>query len=831
MTTVWHDVRYGLRMLIKSPGFTAVAVLTLALGIGANTAVFTVTEQVLLRNLPVKDPDALVIVATQGKHIGASWGAHMLSYPMFKDLQRMASLFDGVLCWRPEVITMAEGGGAERVEAEMVSASYFDVLGVRPVLGRTFIAEDETAPGANPVAVLARGFWQTRFAGDPNVVGRTLVMNGTPVVVVGVAVSGFRGVSLDSRPAMFLPITMKKLVTPWWSAWEDRRTQWIHVLARLRPGLAREQAEAAIQTPYRQMIEQETQEAGFTGVSAVEREQFLQSRIVLWPGGQGHSFLSIGLKEPLSLLTILAGLVLLVACGNVSNLLIAQATSRRREVTIRLAMGASRLRIIRQVLIEGLLLAAAGGLAGLLVAMWAARAIVLLAPGRLGPSLSPGINGTVLAFNAVVSAAAAVLLGSLPAWRAARVDLVSMLKQQAAAVIGGPAVRVRQMMVVTQVGLSLVLLIGAGLLVRSLVSLYRVDPGFQITNLIRFKLDPTQSGYQGPRKLEFSRQLRTHLQAVPGVRSVAFGRVPFLESYAWTNRVVVEGYQPQEGEETVTTCDAISCDYCRTLGIPLKLGREFEETDELPGARLVVVVNEAFVRRFLPDRPPLGCHVGFRWGADPQADREIVGVAADVRSDSLRRETPPLLLLPHTQMGLADTTVYVRTRLPSGQVFRMIRAQIRGLDSNVPIYDMGTMEDQLDRSLASERLVGFLASLFAVLAVILATIGLYGVTAYGVARRVPEIGIRMALGAQPRKVLRLILREAMILAGAGAAVGLAGAAAGSRLLQSMLFGIPATDPLTFVAAAGLLIAVAMVACYLPARRAAGIDPMVALRQE
>lgn len=831
MMTIINDIKSGLRMLAKRAGFTLTVVLVLALGIGANTAIFSFIEQVLLRSLPVKDPGSLVIVVTEGKHIGASWGAHMLSYPMFKDFRDMDGPFNGVMCWRPEVATMDDGRGAERVDVELVSASYFDVLGVSPVLGRTFFADDETTPGANPIAVLSYDFWQTRFTGDPNVIGRTLRMNDSAIVVVGVAPPRFRGVSLDSRPTMFLPITAKKLVTPWWSAWDDRRTQWVHVMGRLKPGFSRQQAQIAIQAPYHQIIEQETREAGFVGVTANEREEFLQSHILLWPGGQGQSFLSSGLQEPLSLLMILAGLVLLVTCANVSNLLIAQATSRQKEISIRLAMGAGRLRIIRQVLIESLLLASAGGLAALLVATWTARATLLFAPSQLRLRIFPGINGPVLVFNVIISAVAAITFGLLPAWRTTRPDLVSTLKEQTTSVVGGQGAKLRRGMIVVQIGLSLVLLIGAGLLVHSLVSLYRVDPGFQVTNLVRFKLDPTQSGYGGQRKIEFCRQLQSHLQAAPGIRAAAFGRVPYLESYAWTNQIVVEGYQAKEGKNLVTTCDSISHDYCKTLGIPLKLGREFNEADELPGAAKVVIVNEAFVRTFLPNRNPLDSYMGFRWGANPRPDRKIIGVVADSRSYSLRRDVPPLVLVPYTQIGLADMTVYVRTSIPSGQVFKVIRKQVHEIDSGVPIYEMGTMEDQLDNSLVIERLVGFLSSLFGALATILAMIGLYGVTAYSVARRIQEIGIRMALGAQRWNVLALVLREGMILTAMGVGIGLAAAVVLTRILRGFLFGTTPTDPATFISTALLLTLVALLACYLPARRAAKIDPMEALRYE
>jgi predicted permease len=830
MRTIWQDVRYGLRMLVKSPGFTAVAVVTLALGIGANTAIFTIFEQVLLRSLPVKEPGSLVTLVTEGKYIGGTWGVHMLSYPMFKDFRDREGIFDGVLCWRSDVAALDDGRGAEQVAIELVSAGYFDVLGAPPALGRTFVADDETAPGANPVVVLAHDFWQTRFGGDPNVVGRTLLINGSPLVVVGAAAPGFKGASLDSRPTMFLPITMKNLITRGWSEWENRRMHWVRVLGRLKPGLSRAQAQMALQAPYRQIIEHETREAGFPIVSPAEREQFLRSRLVLLPGGRGDSFLSAALEEPLSRLMILAGLVLLIACVNVANLLIARGISRRKEITIRLALGAGSLRVMRQMLVESLLLASAGGLAGLLVSVWTARALLLIAPGQLRLSISPHLNGTVLVFTVVLSAVAAVLFGLLPAWRATRVHLASTLNEQAAVVVRGAGMRLRQGMVVVQVGLSLILLVGSGLLVRSLASLYHVDRGFQATNLVRFKLDPTQHIHDGQRVLAFCQRLRSDLQAVPGVPSVALGQVPLLESYAWTQGIVVEGYQAQEGENPATTCDSVSHDYCKTLGIPLRLGREFTEQDELPGAPQVVVVNEAFVRTYLQGRNPLGCHMGFRWSPDSRPDRDIVGVVKDFKSDSLRW-VRPLVLAPYTQMGVSKTTVYVRTSLPSAQLFRAIRERVHAIDSAIPIYDLCTMKDQLDRYLATERLMGFLSSMFGALATVLAMIGLYGVMTYNVARRVREIGIRMALGAEPAGVLSLILRDGMLLVGLGAGIGLVGAAAVTRVLRNLLFGIAATDPVTYGGAAVLLIVVALAACYVPARRAARTDPMVALRYE
>ncbi len=832
MRTIWQDVRHGFRGLCRSPGVAGVAVLTLALGIGANTGIFTIFEQVLLRSLPVRDPGALVLIEAQGRYIGSRWGGEtMLSYARFKDFQETTALFEGVLCRRGESVALDDGRGAERVEIELASASYFDVLGVPPALGRTFVAEDEAVSGANPVAVLSHEFWQTRFGGDPAVLGRTLLINGTPTVVVGVATAGFKGVSLDARPKLFLPVTMKRQISPGWRPLDDRKNQWLQVFGRLRKGCSHEQAAAAVQVRHRELIEVEIRSPGFEDLSDLDREQFRQSRAVLLPAGRGISDLSSNLGPTLQLLMALSALVLLAACASVSSLLVARATSRQKEITVRLAIGAGRWRIFRQVLVESLLLAAAGGCAALAVGLWTTHAILLFAPGQLKSAISPSLNGRMLTFNLAVSVAAALLFGLFPAWWATRVDLVSTLKEQAASVLGGSRACLRHVLVAAQVGLSLVLLIGSGLLLRSLLALYRVDPGFQTTNLISFQPDLGLSGYNWQRAISFYQQLQTQLRSVPGVESVAVAQTPLLGSMRWTNGVVVEGYQAREGEDAAAFRDCISRDYLKTLGISLKLGREFNEQDELPGAKQVLLVNEAFVRWFFEGRNPLGYHVGFRWSANAQPDREIVGVVSDFRTSGPRKAAEPQVFVPYSQIDAGHVVVYVRTRLASAQIFRAVRAQVRTLDPRIPIVDLTTMEDRLDRVLANERLVGFLASLFGALATILALVGLYGVTAYSVTRRVQEIGIRMALGAQRRNVLALVLREGLVLTAVGVGLGLGVALALTRILRGLLFEITPTDPVTFVSTALLLGVVALLACYLPARRAARIDPMVALRRE
>jgi predicted permease len=809
-----------------------VVVLTLALGIGANTGIFTIFEQVLLRSLPVRDPGALVLVAAQGRYIGSLWGGPtMLSYPRFKDFQETTALFEGVLCRRGETAALDDGRGAERVEIELASASYFDVLGVPPALGRTFIAADEAVAGADPVIVLSHEFWRTRFGGDPAVLGRTLLINGTPAVVVGVAAAGFRGVSLDARPSLFLPVTMKTQIAPGWRPLDDRKNAWVQVFARLRKGLSPEQAAAAVEARHRKIVEMEIRSPGFEDLSDLDREQFRQSRAVLLPAGKGISAVSMDLGPTLQLLMALAALVLLAMCVSVSSLLLARATSRQKEITVRLAIGAGRWRIFHQLLVESLLLATAGGLAALAVALWTTHAILLFAPGRLKAVVSPSLGGRMLAFNLVVSVAAALLFGLFPAWWATHIDLAWTLKERAASVLGGSHARLRRALVAVQVALSLVLLIGSGLLLRSLTALYRVDPGFRTTNLISFQVDLGLSGYNWQRASAFYQQLQTQLRSVPGVESIAVAQTSVLGGTRRVDGVVVEGYQPREGEDAASYRDCISRDYCKTLGLSVKLGRDFNEQDELPGATSVVLVNEAFARWFFAGRNPVGYHVGFRLSAGAQPDREIVGVVGDSRTAGPRSAAEPQVFVPYPQMELSNAIVYVRTNLASAQIFQAVLAQVRRLDSRIPVVDMATMEDRLDRVLANERLVGFLASLFGALATVLALVGLYAVTAYSVARRVQEIGIRMALGAQCRHVLVLVLREGMILTAMGLGVGFAVALALTRILRGFLFETTPTDPTTFVSTVLLLGMVAFLACYLPARRAAQVDPMAALRHE
>lgn len=827
-----RDVRFAFRSLVKSPLLTWVAVVSLALGIGANTAIFTLFDQVLLRMLPVEDPASLVQVATRGSHSGNNRGRNAISYPMYKDYRERNEVFDGILCRRGVVVNLGFGDATERAEAELVSGNYFEVLGVTPAMGRVFSMDDERAPGADAVVVLNYDYWRQRFAADEGIIGEAIRVNGHPMTVVGVAAPGFQGVSLGFRPKLHIPVTMKRQVTPSWDELDNRRSRWLQVFARLKAGVSREQAEASIRTLYKQIITMEVEEPYFANVSGYDKEQFLRSHAVVLPGGQGDSRMRSSLETPLMILMGFVGLVLFITCANVSNLLVAKATNRRKEIAVRLAIGAGRRHIIKQLLVESFLLALAGGLLALLVGYSTSRGLILLAPNeeqRLALSATP--DGRILGFNLIVSVIAAFGFGLIPALQALRTDLVSTIKQQSASTSAGQGAHIRKALVVVQVVVALLLLVGSGLFVQSLRKLHEVDPGFQPTNLVRFKIDPTLSGYDTARTKEFYARLRERLQALPGVESVGLAVVAIMEGDEWDSTVTVEGYREADDENMNPHFNSISPDYFETLGMGIRQGRDFDSRDT-KGAKPVVVVNETFAARYFEAESPLGYHIGFGGGPNVIPDMEIVGVVEDAKYENLRDEVPRQIFVHYAQNEWAtEMTFYVRTTLPSDAVAGTIRRKVANLDATMPIFDMNTMEDQLDRSLAVERLIAFLSSAFGLLASVLAFVGLYGVTAYGVSRRTSEIGLRMALGARGSAVIRMVLNEVLILTGVGVAVALPSAWWLGKLLESQLYGVTPRDPVTMAISALLLFAVTVLAGAVPALRASRLSPTTVLRYE
>ncbi len=832
MPSLLRDVRTGLRSLAKAPVLTGVAVLSLALGIGANTAIFTLFDQVLLRLLPVKDPRSLVMVATRGSHTGSNRGPNALSYPMYKDYREKNQVFEGVLCRYGATVNAGFGGKTERAEAELASGNYFEVLGVGPALGRVLQPEDERAPGGEPVVVLGHDYWRNRFVSDPEVLGKALLVNGHPMTIVGVAAAGFSGVSLGFQPDLYIPVTMKKQATPSWDDLEDRRSRWVQVFARLSPGVSREAAEASLGALYKQIIAAEVEESYFNDVTPYWKDQFLKSHAVVLPGGQGYSRMREELATPLRMLMILVGLVLLITCANVSNLLVAKATSRRKEVALRLALGARRHTIMKQLLVESLLLALAGGLLGLALAYGTTRGLILLAPteqARVALSATP--DARILGFTLLLSALAAVGFGLLPALEAARTDLISTMKQASGTSAAGHGARVRKTLVVVQVVVALILLLGSSLFVQSLRNLNEVDPGFRATNLVRFKIDPLLGGYDVPGTKQFYQRLLERLRSLPAVESAGLAIVAIMEGNEWDSTVGVEGYRTAEGEDMNPHFNSISPGYLETLGLAIRAGRDFDERDQM-GVTKAVIVNETFARKYFPEGSPIGYHLGWGGGPNAKLDMEIVGVVQDAKYEDLRDEVPRQVFIAYPQAEWADEmTAYVRTSVSSKAMFARIREEVRELDPAMPMFDMNTMEDQLDRSLAVERLIALLSSAFGALATLLAFLGLYGVTAFGVTRRSAEIGLRMALGAKGASVVGMVLKEVAILAGIGVGLALPLAWWLSELVKSQLYGVAPRDPLTLALATSSLLAVALAAGAIPAVRASRVSPVSVLRYE
>ncbi|HUI40451.1 MAG TPA: ABC transporter permease [Terriglobia bacterium] len=845
MGNVLGDIRYALRVLAKNRMFTAVAVLTLAFGIGANTAIFSLLDQVLLRLLPVKDPQQLVLLTMRGRHYGSNWGGNAISHPMFRDFASHNQVFSGMFCRFPLQMSLMSGGQAEPVEAEMVSGTYFSVLGVGAAIGRTFGPDDDRVPNGHPLVMLSYDFWKQHFGGDPAVLGKTLTVNKYNLTVVGVAQQGFRGVELGRSPQIYIPIMMEKVAAVFSSDMlTDRRTRWVNAFGRLKPGVTRAQAKAGLQPFMHAMLEDEVRQAAFARASAYDREQFLKCSIDLLPGSQGRSNLRQALSTPLWALMAITGLVLLIACANLANLLLARAAGRQREIAVRLAVGASRGRIISQLLTETLCLSALGGLAGLLFAFWADKALmaVYLPENSEGLSISAAPDLRILLFALAVTVAAGIVFGLAPALRTTAPDIARTLKDQAGAVVGGGHGKLRSALVVAQVGLSLCLLIGAGLFVRTLNNLSRLGPGFPVERLIGFELDPSLAGYNSERTKIFYRQLTDTFQSIPGVQSVGLASMRILVGNEWDSSMTVEGYNPaRPGDHAEPYMNQIGSNYFATLGVPIVEGRDFTPNDSREVKHgpepdnwtpTTVIINQEFARRYFPGQDPIGRHLGF--GTDPGTPTEmtIVGVVKDIKYTSLRDDIPPQAFVPYYgSHDLGGMTVYLRTSFEPSQLMPLVRAKVRQLDPAVPVNEMRTTEAQISNSLSTERMIASLSTVFGLLATLLATIGLYGVMAYTVAQRRREIGIRIALGADRRSVVWMVMRDVLLLVAIGVAAGVPASLALMRAAQSQLFGITAHDPSTMAFATVCLALVACAAGYLPARRASRVDPMIALRYE
>ena len=836
LEALWRDLRHAFRQLARSPGFTAAAVLSLALGIGANTAIFSLLDQVLLRLLPVHAPQRLVLLKWQGEFYGPGVSNDVLSYPLYQDIRDRNQAFAGVLAYNDMTFGAGYQGPAERITGELVSGNFFEVLGVPAALGRTFSADDDRIPGGHPVAVLSYDFWVDRFHSDREMAGRSIAVNGTPFTVVGVAAPGFTGLEVGSPAKIFLPMMMRNQVTAESFAkmfgLESRRGRWVRVLGRLKPGMTIAQAKASLQPLFHSILEMEVRQAEFSTSTPEIRKEFLRSWLDVQPASRGHSDAREQYQGALSVLVAMVGLVLLIACANVANLLLARAAGRRREIAVRLALGASRGCIVRQSLVESLLLALMGGAAGLLGAMWSDQVLLrLLAAGDapLGLESTPDLR--ILIFTLTVSIVTGVLFGLAPVLGATRVDLAPKLREGSRAVSGGSA-SLRRTLVVAQVFVSALLLIGAGLFVRSLRNLRKLDPGFGTGNVVAFSIDPSLLGYSAPQRQQVFRHVLERLRAISGVDSASLGVMRVIDDAYWCDDLTVDNDRSKSAKNIRPCHNAVSPGYLATLGIPLMAGRDFSPADA-GNNQLVALVNQTFATQYFGNQPAVGHHFGFGVYPGTKTDIQIVGVIKDAKYESMREATPPQTIVDYEQMKgvVFQATIYVKTRRDARQMYSTIRKAVHEVDRNLPVYDMRTLDEQLDIILTTERMVATLSAVFGVLATVLAAIGLYGLMAFNVARRTREIGVRMALGARSANVTWVVMKEVLALVAAGLSIALPAAWALTRLVTSQLYEIRPNDPATLGGAMLLLAIVAALAGYLPARRAARVDPIQALREE
>ncbi|MGH9311805.1 MAG: ABC transporter permease [Vicinamibacterales bacterium] len=832
MFSFWRDVRYAVRTLAKAPGFTAVIVLMLALGIGANTAIFSLLDQVLLRRLPVKNPEELVQLDGPGPFRGRTMNNRTFSYPMYRDVRDRNEVFSGALARVQVPMTVTWKGRAERVTGELVSGNFFDVLGARPHAGRLFTQADDTTPGAHPVAILGHGYWTRRFGADPTVLNQSVTLNGYPMTIVGVTAPGFTGVDIGGASDVLVPVMMKAQMTPTWNDLDNKRSRWLNLFARLKPGVTLKQADAAMQVLYKQILEQDVKE--MEEIDERFRTRFLAKTLVLMPGQKGESSIRQQFSESLVVLMAMVGMLLVIACANVANLLLARATSRHKEIAIRLALGAGRGRIVRQHLAESLVLALVGGMLGLLVASWTGAMLIGALPGASDGSvvLSSDPDGRVMLFALALSAVTALVFGLAPAIQATRPGVAGTLKDESVGVVGGTGhARVRKGLVVAQVALSVMLLAGAALFARSLYNLRSLDPGFKVDQLLTFGVDPALSGYDQTRVKALYKRAHERLSALPGVRSASLAVIAPLSGNGWQATMRAEGYTPKQDENMNPSINSVGPGFFATLGIPLIAGRDFTERD-VDGAPQVAVVNGAMARYFWGnERNAVGKRLGY--GRSKEGfPLEVVGVVKDSKDANLRDEIPRFIYTSYQQEpDITEMTFYVRTQADADGAASAVRDAIRNLDSALPVFNLKTMEAQASESLFVERMVAGLSAAFGALATLLAAIGLFGVMSYAVARRTREIGIRMALGAERRAVLWLVLREVAILSLIGIAGGLAVSLYVTRFVKTQLYGLSPTDPVTLAIATATIACVALLAGYVPARRASAVDPMLALRTE
>ena len=835
-----QDLRYAIRQLRKSPAFAIVAVLTLALGIGANTAIFTLLDQALLRELPVSHPEQLVRLQYVGSNTGrvSSYGGDShsyFSYPMYKDLRDKNEVFGGMLANVEIDVGVQWNNQSDLASGEIVSGNYFDVLGVKPALGRLFVPADDTTQNANPVVVLSFNYWKSRFGGDPSVINQVLYINGHPFTVIGVAAPNFHSAIAGYTPKLFVPMMTKPLVTPGWNDLDNRRSAYLTVIARLKPGVSRGQAEAAMTPLWRSLRAAEL--VDIKDKTAQFSKHFVEeSRLQVFDERRGFSPLRDQIQTSLLIVMAMVGLVALMACVNVSSLLLVRAAVRVKEMSVRYAMGAGRWNIIQQLLMEGLLLGLLGGALGLAIApvvtAFLTRKMMGDAAAELPFSSHPDMR--ILLFNFGLAFLVSVLFSLAPALRFLHPDLVNSLKQQTTTGTGGH-LRFRRISVAVQIGLSLLLLVGAGLFVRTLQNLKSLNVGFTTDHLVTFGIDPTLGGYDLKGAILVQKQLLEALATQPGVRSVTGTNDPMLSGNNEQSNISLASHGNKPDEDIQVEWSAVTTSYFTTMNIPLVAGRVFTDQDQT-GKSKVAIVNKELARKYFGEpKNALGQLMARGSGADAKFDIEIVGVVGDTKHAQMRSEIVPTVYRPffqdedHPQVGFMQ--YYVRTWQAPEAAETTIRHTVQQTGPKLVIDTMRTMDEQVADNITSDRLVAMLAVSFGVLATVLAAIGLYGVLEYVTAQRTREIGIRMALGAQRFAVMRLVLTDVLWLAGIAIVVTLPLAVMLSRTVRSQLYNVSPADPVVLIVGTLMIAAVAMLSALLPARRAATVEPMKALRTE
>lgn len=832
LDAAWQDVKYGLRQLRLKPAFALATILSLALGIGANTAVFTLVDQILLRLLPVHNPRELAQLQVEGGRFGSNDGdnGHTFSYPTYLALRDRNTVFAGLTGQRIVEASLVGKDRSEMISIGMVAGNYFRVLGVEAYLGRLLASEDNKTRNSNPVAVLQYDFWRNRFSGAPDILGSTIRLNGAPFTIIGVSAPGFEGTDVGLPAQVWVPVMMKPTLFPNWDELDDERSSWFYLFGRLKPGVTLEQAQAAMRVLYRQR-QQEELNGQFFQKFPNARPAFLRQNFTLIPAARGQSALRLRFERPLIVLQWLVGIVLVIACVNVANLLLARGAAREREVAIRGALGASRSKLIRQLFIESLILASAGGVAGLFVGNWLTRGLVYFLPydpANVTLSTTPDLR--VLVFTAAVTLLTALFFGLAPALQGARVPPGVTLKEEAGSIASGHGqVRLRKIFVTIQVGLSCLLLVGAGLFARTLDNLRHVNLGFNVQNVVMFGVKPA-TVYTDGHKLQMYRSLIENLATVSGVKAVGASRMRLLTGGEWDSGITIPGVEPQAGDQHVWSYfNAITPGYFQALDIPIQAGRDLSWRD-WGGSRRLCLVNQVLVHDYLGANP-----VGRRMaqGEKRDPDTEIIGVVGNTRYEDVRGSIPrqTFVALDSKIHYLEGVTVYARVQGDPQQIMPLLRAQVRHVDANLVVSDMRTLNEQVNMRLSNERMLSFLSIAFALLATVLAVVGLHGVLAFVVVHRTREIGIRVALGAGQSGVIRLVLGEMLLAILLGIAGGVTAALLCGRFVETQLFGMKAADPLILLMSVGVVSVASAAAALIPAWRASRIDPIDALRYE